>query len=86
MKESGIDFVSSVVFVYYRYPPHGREPIATETGVSWERLRAPPIDTSPHDLHSFDCLYDLRPGDHIEIQWRINREFPYGMFLPLLFF
>ncbi|XP_002533285.2 F-box protein At2g32560 [Ricinus communis] len=61
-----------------RYPPHGRRATAIENGVPWERLRAPPADTSPHDLHISDCLNELRPGDHIEIQWRRNKEFPYG--------
>lgn len=61
-----------------RYPPHGRRPVAIENGIQWERLRAAPMDTSPHDLHISDCLDDLRPGDHIEIQWRRNKEFPYG--------
>uniref|UniRef100_A0A5B6ZZ94 Putative F-box family protein isoform 1 n=1 Tax=Davidia involucrata TaxID=16924 RepID=A0A5B6ZZ94_DAVIN len=61
-----------------RYPPHGRREIAVEKGVTWDRLRAPPVNTSPHDLHISDCLNELRPGDHIEIQWRRNKEFPYG--------
>lgn len=61
-----------------RYPPHGRRAVAIENGVSWERLRAPPVDTTPHDLHVSDCLHELHPGDHIEIQWRRNKEFPYG--------
>ncbi|CAO2837403.1 unnamed protein product [Amaranthus hypochondriacus] len=61
-----------------RYPPHGRRAVAMETGIQWERLRAAPIDTPPHDLHTSDCLNDLHPGDHIEIQWRRNKEFPYG--------
>ncbi|XP_021278384.1 F-box protein At2g32560-like isoform X2 [Herrania umbratica] len=61
-----------------RYPPHGRRAMAIENCVPWERLRAPPIDTSPHDLHISDCLNELRPGDNIEIQWRRNKEFPYG--------
>ncbi|KAJ8766788.1 hypothetical protein K2173_008342 [Erythroxylum novogranatense] len=61
-----------------RYASHGRRAIATETNVPWERLRAPPVDTSPYALHVSDCLNDLRPGDHIEIQWRRNKEFPYG--------
>ncbi|KAK7304893.1 hypothetical protein VNO77_42786 [Canavalia gladiata] len=61
-----------------RYPPHGRRADARESGIPWERLRAPPVDTSPHDLHISDCLNDLHPGDHIEIQWRRNKEFPYG--------
>ncbi|XP_020210592.1 F-box protein At2g26850 [Cajanus cajan] len=61
-----------------RYPPHGRRAIAIEHSIPWERLRAPPVDTPPHDLHISDCLPDLHPGDHIEIQWRRNKEFPYG--------
>uniref|UniRef100_A0A9I9D863 F-box domain-containing protein n=2 Tax=Cucumis melo TaxID=3656 RepID=A0A9I9D863_CUCME len=61
-----------------RYPPHGRRAIAIENGVQWERLRSPPIDTPPHDLHVSDCLNELCPGDHIEIQWRKNKDFPYG--------
>ncbi|XP_019434664.1 PREDICTED: F-box protein At2g32560-like isoform X2 [Lupinus angustifolius] len=61
-----------------RYPPHGRRAVSIEHGIPWERLRAPPVDTPPHDLHISDCLNDLRPSDHIEIQWRRNKEFPYG--------
>ncbi|KAL8246166.1 hypothetical protein R6Q59_007382 [Mikania micrantha] len=61
-----------------RYPPHGRRAAAIETGVSWDRIRGPPVDTSPHVLHVSDCLNDLHPGDHIEIQWRRNKQFPYG--------
>ncbi|KAK4780669.1 hypothetical protein SAY87_016775 [Trapa incisa] len=61
-----------------RYPPHGRRAAATESGVTWDRLRAPPVNTLPHDLHRSSCLSDLRPGDHIEIQWRRNKGFPYG--------
>ena len=63
---------------FYRYPPHGRRAMAIETSVPWERLRAPPVETPPHDLHISDCLHELCPGDHIEIQWRRNKEFPYG--------
>ncbi|KAL9233572.1 hypothetical protein vseg_008552 [Gypsophila vaccaria] len=61
-----------------RYPPHGSRAVAIESGVQWERLRVASVETSPHDLHVSDCLNDLRPGDHIEIQWRRNKEFPYG--------
>lgn len=61
-----------------RYPPHGQRTIVIEEGVQWDRLRAPPVDTSAHDLHVCGCLNDLRPGNHIEIQWRRNKEFPYG--------
>ncbi|MQL91684.1 hypothetical protein Taro_024297 [Colocasia esculenta] len=61
-----------------RYPPHGRRIMVTEEGVQWDRLRAPSIDAPAHDLHASDCLNDLHPGDHIEIQWRRSKEFPYG--------
>ncbi|KAL6853804.1 hypothetical protein ACP4OV_019833 [Aristida adscensionis] len=61
-----------------RYPPHGRKPAKEEDGVQWSRIRAPPVSTPPHDLHVSDCLDELRPGDHFEIQWRKNKDFPYG--------
>ncbi|KAL3699611.1 hypothetical protein R1sor_017633 [Riccia sorocarpa] len=61
-----------------RYPPHGPRAIVVEECVPWSRLRAPPVDTSAHELHASDCLEELRPGDHVEVQWRRNKEFPYG--------
>lgn len=61
-----------------RYPPHGQRATNIEVEVKWDRLRAPPVETAAHDLHVSDCLHDLRPGDHIEIQWRRNKQFPYG--------
>ena len=62
----------------FRYSPHGRR--TTEENISWDRLRGPPVDTPSYDLHISDSLLDLKPGDHIEIQWRRNKEFPYGEF------
>lgn len=38
----------------------------------------PPIESSPHVVHISDCLDELKAGDHVEIQWRRNKEFPYG--------
>ncbi|XP_072975899.1 F-box protein At2g32560-like [Typha angustifolia] len=61
-----------------RYPPHGRRTVVIEEGVHWDRIRAPPVDTAAHALHISDCLNDLVPGNHVEIQWRRNKEFPYG--------
>ncbi|KAF9664567.1 hypothetical protein SADUNF_Sadunf16G0032000 [Salix dunnii] len=49
-----------------------------EESIHWDRLRAPPVGTPAHVLHTSDCLNDLKPGDHIEIQWRRSKEFPYG--------
>ncbi|KAG6468368.1 hypothetical protein ZIOFF_073044 [Zingiber officinale] len=60
-----------------RYPPHGRRTVVIE-GVEWDRLRPPPMDTPAYDLHISNCLNNLQPVDHIEIQWRRNKEFPYG--------
>ncbi|CAK7340248.1 unnamed protein product [Dovyalis caffra] len=59
-----------------RYSPFARRTI--EQSIRWERLRAPPVDTPANVLHTSDCLSDLKPGDHIEIQWRRSKEFPYG--------
>ncbi|KAI0501764.1 hypothetical protein KFK09_016709 [Dendrobium nobile] len=62
---------------FARYPPHGKRIPAIEE-VPWERTRAPSVVTSANELHISDCLTDLRPGDHFEIQWRRSKEFPYG--------
>ncbi|KAL9240015.1 hypothetical protein vseg_014279 [Gypsophila vaccaria] len=59
-----------------RYSPHGRRTI--EENITWSRLRTPPIDNPPFNLHVSDCLDDLQPGDHFEIQWRRNKAYPYG--------
>ncbi|RWW25953.1 hypothetical protein GW17_00009683, partial [Ensete ventricosum] len=55
----------------------GMHRLASSNANSWDRLRPPPVNTPSHDLHISDCLSDLRAGDHIEIQWRRNKEFPY---------
>ncbi|KAG8372137.1 hypothetical protein BUALT_Bualt12G0035100 [Buddleja alternifolia] len=59
-----------------RYPCQGRSMI--EEDIKWNRIRAPSVDTPPNVLHISDCLNELKPDDHIEIQWRKNKEFPYG--------
>ncbi|KDP29248.1 hypothetical protein JCGZ_16637 [Jatropha curcas] len=65
-----------------RYSPYGRRMI--EESIHWDRLRASPVDTPAHDLHISDCLDDLKPGDHIEIQWRRSKEFPYGWWYAIV--
>ena len=79
---TGFALISILFFTLHRYPPHGRRTMVIEEGVKWERLRAPPVDTPAHELHISDCLNDLRPGDHIEIQWRRSKENPYGVYYP----
>ncbi|KAL3533532.1 hypothetical protein ACH5RR_007053 [Cinchona calisaya] len=59
-----------------RYTAHGRQTI--EDNIEWNRIRAPAVDTPATVLHVSDCLNDLKPGDHIEVQWRRNKDFPYG--------
>ncbi|MCO5614412.1 hypothetical protein L7F22_068693 [Adiantum nelumboides] len=61
-----------------RYPPHGSCSPLLEDGVSWRRLRKPPTSTTAHELFLSASLTDLRPGDHVEVQWRRNKKFPYG--------
>ena len=37
-------------FIFYRHTPHGRRATNIEEEMQWDRLRAPPVDTSSHDL------------------------------------
>ena len=50
-----------------------------EEGIDWKRIRAPTVKTPANVLHISTCLNDLKPNDHIEIQWRKNKDFPYGV-------
>ncbi|XAR69564.1 hypothetical protein NMG60_11001206 [Bertholletia excelsa] len=59
-----------------RYLSHGRRII--EENIGWDRLRPPAVDNPAYTLYASDCLDDLKPGDHFEIQWRRNKDFPYG--------
>ncbi|XP_014491044.1 F-box protein At2g26850-like [Vigna radiata var. radiata] len=47
------------------------------TNVQWDKVRAPPVDTLPYVRYVSDCLPELKPGDHIEIQRRYRRETSY---------
>ncbi|EXC34973.1 F-box protein [Morus notabilis] len=56
-----------------------------ETNIKWDRLRAPPVDTlDPFTPHVSDYLHDLKPGDHIEIQWKSHDKSPYGWWYALV--
>ncbi|XP_015969124.1 F-box protein At2g26850-like isoform X2 [Arachis duranensis] len=46
--------------------------------IGWDMVRIPPIETPPYTLHITDCFYDLKPGDHVEIQRRGITETHYG--------
>ncbi|KAJ7972111.1 F-box protein [Quillaja saponaria] len=58
-----------------RYSYNGRDVF----NITWDRLRATPSETRPHVLHVSACLNDLKPGDHIEIQWRSSKEASRGL-------
>ncbi|KAL2501909.1 F-box protein [Forsythia ovata] len=58
------------------YSAQGRRTI--EENIEWNRLRPPAVDTPANVLHISGCSEDLKPDDHIEIQWRKKKEFPYG--------
>eukprot|EP00252_Welwitschia_mirabilis_P014193 TRINITY_DN3125_c0_g1_i1.p1 TRINITY_DN3125_c0_g1~~TRINITY_DN3125_c0_g1_i1.p1 ORF type:complete len:368 (-),score=52.10 TRINITY_DN3125_c0_g1_i1:229-1332(-) len=61
-----------------RYPPHGPHNVVVEEGIHWERIRSAPVDTPAQKLYFSNCLDNLHPGDHVEVQWRKNKDFPYG--------
>lgn len=44
-------------------------------------VRVPVVDSHPYVVHVSDCLDNLKPGDHIEIQWRGSIQAPYGILL-----
>ncbi|CAM8915623.1 unnamed protein product [Rhodiola kirilowii] len=74
--DAKIRYDSTTDTFHARYSPHGRQTL--EENIEWGRLRSPVVDTPSNALHISDCLADLKPGDHVEIQWRRNKEFPYG--------
>uniref|UniRef100_A0A7N0UEC2 F-box domain-containing protein n=1 Tax=Kalanchoe fedtschenkoi TaxID=63787 RepID=A0A7N0UEC2_KALFE len=74
--DAKVRYESSTDTFHARYSPHGRQTL--EENIEWGRLRAPVLDTPANALHISDSLSHLRPGDHIEIQWRRSKEFPYG--------
>ncbi|XP_054796934.1 F-box protein At2g41170-like [Prosopis cineraria] len=51
-----------------------------EESIKWDRLRVTPTQI-PYVLHISDCLNDLKPGDHIEVQWRSYKDCPYGLLI-----
>ncbi|KAJ7972113.1 F-box protein [Quillaja saponaria] len=48
-----------------------------EENIPWDRVRASPVEIPPNVLHCSDCLNDLKPRDHIEVQWRRGKDLPY---------
>ncbi|EXC34976.1 F-box protein [Morus notabilis] len=57
-----------------------------EENIGWDRVRAPPVGVplDPFVPHVSDCLHDLKPGDHIEIQWKSRTDLPYAWWYALI--
>ncbi|XP_057437942.1 F-box protein At2g26850-like isoform X3 [Lotus japonicus] len=53
-------------------------------GIMWERLRLSPVATPPCFCHVSDCLEDLKPGDHIEIQGKKKSDPHYEWFYAVI--
>ncbi|KAJ1435996.1 F-box-like domain superfamily [Sesbania bispinosa] len=52
--------------------------------LEWDMVRAPAVDSPPYVMHVSDCLDKLKPGDHIEIQWRGNTQVPYDWWYAVI--
>ncbi|KAK7279001.1 hypothetical protein RJT34_24042 [Clitoria ternatea] len=52
--------------------------------IEWDMVRAPAIDSLPNVLYVSDCLDNLKPGDHIEIQWRGSTQCPYDWWFAII--
>eukprot|EP00850_Spirogloea_muscicola_P011697 SM000073S21473 [mRNA] locus=s73:558369:559541:+ [translate_table: standard] len=61
-----------------RYPPHGKREPVHEASVPRAHVRTAPTETSAHELFRPEPGQELRPGDHVEVQWRRSKSFPFG--------
>ncbi|CAJ2671672.1 unnamed protein product [Trifolium pratense] len=52
--------------------------------IHWDKLRFSPVETSSCVRHVSDCFQELKPGDHIEIQWRGNTQAPYDWWYAVI--
>ncbi|KAK7344867.1 hypothetical protein VNO77_15052 [Canavalia gladiata] len=52
--------------------------------VDWDLVRVPAVDSPPNVMHISDCLDNLKPEDHIEIQWRGNTQCPYDWWYAVI--
>ncbi|KAL2326690.1 hypothetical protein Fmac_025748 [Flemingia macrophylla] len=52
--------------------------------IEWDMVRVPTVDSPPYVMHISDCLDDLKPEDHIEIQWRGNTQCPYDWWYAVI--
>nr|KYP48924.1 F-box protein At2g32560 family [Cajanus cajan] len=52
--------------------------------IEWDMVRVPAVDLPPYVIHVSDCLEDLTPEDHIEIQWRADTQCPYDWWYAVI--
>ncbi|ESW17507.1 hypothetical protein PHAVU_007G244800 [Phaseolus vulgaris] len=52
--------------------------------IEWDMVRAPLVDTPPYLVHLSHFSDNLKPDDHIEIQWRSNTECPYEWWYAII--
>ncbi|CAJ1967746.1 unnamed protein product [Sphenostylis stenocarpa] len=52
--------------------------------IEWDMVRAPSVDSSPYGMHVSHCLENLKPEDHIEIQWRPSTQCPYDWWYAVI--
>lgn len=52
--------------------------------IEWDMVRVPSVDSPPYVMHVSDCLDNLKPEDHIEIQWRGNTHCPYDWWYAVI--
>ncbi|KAK7393024.1 hypothetical protein VNO78_21475 [Psophocarpus tetragonolobus] len=52
--------------------------------IEWELVRVPSFDSPPYVMYLTDCLDNLKPEDHIEIQWRATTQCPYDWWYAII--
>lgn len=73
-----IESLSGYTKFVYRKQRGGWELLMIGRNIGWDKVRATPVETPPNALHVSDDRSNLKPGDHIEIQFRISRQEFYG--------
>ncbi|KAF9594135.1 hypothetical protein IFM89_028389 [Coptis chinensis] len=67
-----------------RYPSHYSRTPVIEQCVHWDRIRAPPVDIPPHNVHASDCLDKLHPGTMLRFSGEETKNFLMGGGMVLL--
>ncbi|QCE05469.1 transcriptional corepressor LEUNIG_HOMOLOG-like isoform X1 [Vigna unguiculata] len=52
--------------------------------IEWDMVRAPAVDTPPYVVHVSHCSHNLKPEDHVEIQWRPDTQSPYDWWYAVI--